>query len=49
MNFGSTPIEIRLTRDDAPAPTPAQDTSTQNRRKPPVEPSLGRDPEEEEI
>ncbi|MBX8465645.1 mechanosensitive ion channel family protein [Deinococcus sp. RIT780] len=49
VNFGSSPIEIRLTRDDAPAPTPAQDTSTQNRRKPPVEPSLGRDPEEEEI
>ncbi|WP_291429895.1 mechanosensitive ion channel family protein [Deinococcus sp.] len=49
VNFGSTPIEIRLTRDDLPAPPPAKDISTQDRRKPPVEPSLGRDPEEEEI
>ncbi|GHG31924.1 mechanosensitive ion channel protein MscS [Deinococcus indicus] len=49
VNFGANPIEIRLTRDEAAAPNAAQDTSTQNRRRPPVEPSLGRDPEEEEI
>ncbi|GAA0498277.1 mechanosensitive ion channel family protein [Deinococcus depolymerans] len=49
LNFSGSPIEIRLTRDGTPTPPPAQDTSTQNRQNPPVEPSLSRDPEEREI
>ncbi|EYB68464.1 mechanosensitive ion channel protein MscS [Deinococcus phoenicis] len=45
LNFGGSPIEIRLTREDG-----GQDPrDTQDRTRPPVPPSLTRDAEEEEV
>lgn len=45
LNFGSTPIEIKLTRDDLRGdPREAQD-----RQHPPSKPSLTRDPEDGEL
>jgi small-conductance mechanosensitive channel len=46
LNFGSTPIEIRLTREDLRERDPRD---TQNRTQAPVKPSTTRDPEEQEL
>lgn len=46
LNFGTTPIEVRLTR--APA-TGGDPRDAQDRRNPPVQPALTREPEEGEL
>lgn len=46
LNFGSTPIEVRLTRAPAPGGDPRD---TQDRRNAPVQPAMTREPEEGEL
>lgn len=46
LNFGTAPLEIRLTQEAAPARDPREG---QNRTQAPVKPSLLRDPEEEQL
>ncbi|WP_412029894.1 mechanosensitive ion channel family protein [Deinococcus yunweiensis] len=46
LNFGSTPIEVRLTRAPAPGSDPRD---TQDRRNAPVQPAMTREPEEGEL